>query len=718
MDSDFAHRKITAAAVAALMRANGFSMSFEELRDEFVERAGRQARELKQVLRGMLRNGDLEQDASGRWHLVETEEVIEGVVAQDGKTLRLNGLEVERERNLHLRAGDTIKARVVADKTQTKVQVVDVLSRTDRMLVGELVWHGSQPYVESLAADYRGRVHLVIAPSVGRNGDLVRVEITGEDRAGLRGQVIGVVQGETLIERAIRTQIDSLHIPEAWPTGMADAVAGLPKTVANRLPKGRTDLRDLPLVTIDGETAKDFDDAVYCEKDGRGWRLIVAIADVGHYVKQGGALDTEASDRGNSVYLPGAVVPMLPEALSNELCSLKPKVPRLAMVCDMRVSSTGRVSESVFYEALIRSWQRLTYTRVGAWIEGAALEVEDEVLTSLDALHRCFKALLSAREKRGALDFDSHECDLELKDGRAIAVKPVVRNDAHRLIEEAMIAANVCAAEFLERHDALGLYRVHGQPDVLKVQMLRSAFAMAGVHLDKEITPKTVQAALTQIEDRPDAWIFQMLTLRTMQQAVYQPGNIGHFGLALTHYMHFTSPIRRYADLIVHRAIKAVLHGKKGPLDEHTLADVGVHISFTERRAESAERAVDNWLKCDLVGEHVGEEMAGRIGGVTEFGLFIELEGFYVQGLVHVSELGQDYYRFHPHAMALVGDRSGQSFRLGDAVRVRIREVRPALGRIDLELVGNAGKSGKTVKTRQKKEGDDRRKKTGRRGRR
>jgi ribonuclease R len=708
MDSDFAHRKITAAAVAALLRASGFSMSFDELREEFVERAGRQARELKQVLRGMLRNGDLEQDAAGRWYLVETEEVIEGVVAQDGKSLRVNGLEVERERNLHLRAGDTIKARVLADK----VQVIEVLSRTDRMLVGELVWHGSHPYVESLAADYRGRVHLVAAPDVGRNGDLVRVEIDGEDRAGLRGHVIGVVQGETILERAIRTQIDSLHIPDTWPTGMADAVAGLPKSVANRLPKGRVDLRQLPLVTIDGETAKDFDDAVYCEKDGRGWRLIVAIADVGHYVKQGGALDTEAADRGNSVYLPGTVVPMLPEALSNELCSLKPKVPRLAMVCDMRVSSTGRVRESVFYEALIRSWQRLTYTRVGAWIEGAALDVEDEVLASLDALHRCFKVLLNAREKRGALDFDSHECDLELKDGRAIAVKPVKRNDAHRLIEEAMIAANVCAAEFLEQHDALGLYRVHGQPDLLKVQMLRSAFALAGVHLEKEITPKAVQAALAQIEARPDAWIFQMLTLRTMQQAVYQPDNIGHFGLALTHYMHFTSPIRRYADLIVHRAIKAVLHGKQAPLDEHTLADIGVHISFTERRAESAERAVDNWLKCDLVGEHVGEEMAGRVGGVTEFGLFVELEGFYVQGLVHISELGQDYFRFHPHAMALVGDRSGQSFRLGDAVRVRVREVRPALGRIDLELVGNGGKR------QQKKAGDDRQRKGGRRIRR
>ncbi len=712
MDLDLTHRKITAASVSALMRASGNSMTFVELKAEFVDKAGRQARELKQVLRGMLRNGDLEQDEAGRWYLVETAEVIEGIVTQEGKSLRLNGIEIERDRNLHLRVGDSIKARVVDDKAQ----VTDVLSRSDRILVGELVWHGAYPYVESLAADYRGKVQLITKPDAGRNGDLVRVEITGEDRAGYTGRVIGVVQGETLLERAIRTQIDTLHIPETWPPGMDDAVAALPKSVANRVPKGRKDLRDMPLITIDGETAKDFDDAVSCEKDGRGWRLVVAIADVGHYVKQGGALDMEAADRGNSVYLPGTVVPMLPEALSNELCSLKPQVPRMAIVCDMHVASTGRVKEFEFYEAIIRSWQRLTYTKVGALFDGTPLDVEDEVLASLDALHRCYHALMRAREGRGALDFDSHESQLELKDGRAVAVHPVKRNDAHRLIEEAMISANVCAAEFIEKSDALGLYRVHGVPDVLKVQVLRNSFAMAGVHLDKEITPSTVQAALAQIADRPDAWIFQMMTLRSMQQAVYQPSNIGHFGLALSHYMHFTSPIRRYADLIVHRAIKAVLHGKKVPLDEHTLADIGVHISFTERRAESAERAVDSWLKCDLVGEHVGEEMSGRVGGVTEFGLFIELEGFYVQGLVHISELGQDYYRYQPHAMALVGDRSGQAFRLGDAVRVRIREVRPALGRIDLELVQSGGK--RKEKKKDDKERSDRREVRGRRGRR
>ncbi len=678
-----AHQRITAAAITALLREAQRGLSWLEFKAALTDSGGRDTRELKQVLRGMLRNGDLEQDEAGAWHLVEAAQVIDGVVTQQGKVLQVGGVEIERDRNSRVRAGDTVRARIAGDRAQ----VLETLSRTNRILIGELVWLGSWPYVESLGQDYRGRVQLIGKPDAGAHGDIVRVEVTGESREGLTGRIVEVVRGETVLERAIQTQIDGLNIPDVWPAAVLAAVESLPGSVANRLPRGRTDLRDLPLVTIDGETAKDFDDAVYCERDGRGWRLVVAIADVAHYVKHGGALDVEAAERGNSVYLPGTVVPMLPEALSNELCSLKPKVPRLAMVCDMKVSSAGRVREFVFQEAIIRSWQRLTYTKVGAWFDGEALDVEPEVLASLGALHRCYQALLKARETRGALDFDSHECTLELKGGRAVAVTPVERNDAHRVIEEAMISANVCAAEFIEKNGSQALYRVHGQPELLKLQLLRSAFAMASVQLGNEVSPRAIQAALEQIEGRPDAWIFEMLTLRTMQQAVYQPGNIGHFGLALSHYMHFTSPIRRYADLVVHRAIKAVLHARKPPVEEAVLADIGTHISFTERRAEQAERAVDSWLKCDLVQEHIGEEISGRVGGVTEFGLFVELDGYYVQGLVHISELGQDYYRFHPQSMALIGDRSGQRFQLGDVLRVRIRDVRPPLGRIDLEIV-------------------------------
>ena len=684
-------QRITAAAITALLREAQRGLSWLEFKDALAGHSGRDTRELKQVLRGMLRNGDLEQDESGAWHLVETAQVIDGVVVQQGKVLQVGGVTIERDRNSRVRAGDTVRARIVGDQAQ----ILETLARTNRILIGELVWLGSWPYVESLGQDYRGRVQLIGKPDAGAHGDIVRVEITGERRDGLTGRIVEVVRGESVLERAIHTQIDGLNIPDVWPPAVLAAVEGLPGSVANRVPKGRIDLRDMPLVTIDGETAKDFDDAVYCERDGRGWRLVVAIADVAHYVKHGGALDTEAAERGNSVYLPGTVVPMLPEALSNELCSLKPKVPRLAMVCDMKVSAAGRVREFVFHEAVIRSWQRLTYTTVGAWFDGAPLEVESEVLASLGALHRCYHALLKARETRGALDFDSHECVLELKGGRAVAVTPVVRNDAHRVIEEAMISANVCAAEFIEKNSSQALYRVHGQPELLKLQMLRSAFAMASVHLGNEVSPRAIQDALEQIEGRPDAWIFEMLTLRTMQQAVYQPGNIGHFGLALTHYMHFTSPIRRYADLVVHRAIKAVLHARKPPVEEAALQDIGTHISFTERRAEQAERAVDSWLKCDLVQEHIGEEVSGRVGGVTEFGLFVELDGYYVQGLVHISELGQDYYRFHPQSMALIGDRSGQRFQLGDVLRVRIRDVRPPLGRIDLEIVQGGRKRDK-----------------------
>lgn len=679
--------RVTAAAVAAHLRQCGGSAVWPELVDAFSDRMRAGTRELKQVLRGMLRNGELEQGAGGAWYLVDLAETVEGIVQQHGKTLSVEGHEIERQRGSRIRAGDRVRARIVDDRAQ----VDEILDQSTRILVGELNWMGRFPYVESLATDYRGRVHLVSRPDVGTHGDIVHVEITGEDGQGLSGRVVDVVHGETVLERAIQTQVDGLHIPAVWPPAIGDAVAALPAAVPNRLPKGRLDLRGLPLVTIDGETAKDFDDAVFCARQGVNFRLVVAIADVGNYVKAGGAIDMEARTRGNSVYLPGTVIPMLPEELSNELCSLKPQVPRLAVVCDMVVTSAGRVREFSFHEALIRSWQRLTYTGVAAHLKGETLDVEPEVLASIEALHRCFRALVRAREKRGGLDFETHESRLELRNGRIAAIHPEVRNDAHRLIEEAMIAANVCAAEFVEQHGALALYRVHGQPEALKLAQLRDAFAMAGVHLAKEVNPRSVQTALEQIAPRPDAWIFQMLVLRSMQQAVYQPGNIGHFGLALSHYMHFTSPIRRYADLVVHRAIKAILRGKPPAMNEHELAEVGAHISFAERRAEQAERGVDGWLKCDFVGDHVGEEIAGRIGGVTEFGLFVELDGYYVQGLVHISELGQDYFRFQPHAMALVGDRSGMRYRLGDAVRVRVREVRPPLGRIDLELVRPGG---------------------------
>jgi ribonuclease R len=326
---------------------------------------------------------------------------------------------------------------------------------------------------------------------------------------------------------------------------------------------------------------------------------------------------------------------MLPEALSNGLCSLKPKEPRLAMVCDMRVTAKGNVTRFEFYEALIRSWQRLTYTRAQEFLDAGVLDVEPEVLQSLRELKAVYGALRAARELRGALDFDTHETELELEDGHIKAIHPVTRLDAHRLIEEAMISANVCAARFLEAAGQPALYRVHEQPDAEKTEQLRQALAFAGIRLARgDLTPKLVHEALAQLGDRPDRWIFEMLTLRSMNQAVYSPDNLGHYGLALPRYMHFTSPIRRYADLVVHRAIKAVLKGEDPGLGEDWLAVTGAHISSTERRADDVAWGVAGWLKCEYVAERIGEEFDGVVMGVTEFGLFVDLRGYYVQGLV------------------------------------------------------------------------------------
>jgi ribonuclease R len=384
---------------------------------------------------------------------------------------------------------------------------------------------------------------------------------------------------------------------------------------------------------------------------------------------------------------------MLPEAISNGLCSLRPHEPRLAMVCDMQVSAAGKVTGYEFYEAVIRSWQRLTYNRVQEFLEAGALDVEPDVQHSLRELKAVYEAFRHAREQRGALDFDTHEAVLELKDGHITAIHPVTRNDAHRLIEEAMINANVCAAAFLERHDRRALYRIHEPPDAEKTEQLRQALAFAGVRLARgELNPKRVHDALSELGDRPDRWIFEMLALRSMNQAVYDPVNKGHYGLALERYMHFTSPIRRYPDLVVHRAIKAVLRGEPAPMSDDWLAATGEQASVTERRAESVAWGVEGWLKCEYVAERVGQDFDGVVMGVTEFGLFVELTGFYVQGLLHISELGQDYFRFDQTGMTLIGDRSGRRFGLGDELRVTLREVQPAVGKVDLVLAEPASK--------------------------
>jgi ribonuclease R len=454
--------------------------------------------------------------------------------------------------------------------------------------------------------------------------------------------------------------------------------------------KGRRDLRAAPFVTIDGETAKDFDDAVYCEPAGKGFRLLVAIADVGHYVRPGDALDASARSRGNSVYFPRRVIPMLPEKLSNGLCSLNPGEDRLAMVCEIAVTARGELSRYEFYPGVIRSHARLTYTQVARALYETPREVAREVgplVERLRSLDRVFRALLEARGERGAIDFETIETEIDFDaHGKIARIRAAPRNDAHRLIEECMLAANVCASDFLQRRGHKALYRVHEGPTPEKLDALRAFLKSFGLALGGGDAPHAREYArlLERIKRRPDAQLLQTVLLRSLQQAVYSPENVGHFGLAYESYTHFTSPIRRYPDLVIHRAIRAALAG--GVYEPGDWEALGLHCSMTERRADDASREVQSWLKCYYMRDRVGDEFAGSISAVTSFGIFVALDDVYVEGLVHISELGNDYFQFDPVGHRLRGDRTKRTFRLADRVRVRVARVDLELARIDFVL--------------------------------
>ncbi len=465
----------------------------------------------------------------------------------------------------------------------------------------------------------------------------------------------------------------------------------LPEAVRKKDWAGREDLTKLPLVTIDGETAKDFDDAVYCERQGKGYRLIVAIADVSHYVDAASALDKDAFDRGNSVYFPRRAIPMLPEKLSNGLCSLNPQVERLSMVADMAISATGEIKNYRFYPAVIWSHARLTYTKVAAALyeNDAATRAElAPLLPHLENLDKLFRVLLKARAKRGAIDFETTETRMIFDDNGKIAqIVPEVRNDAHRLIEECMLAANVCASDFLASREHPALYRIHDSPSEDKLAKLREFLKEFGLGLGGGDEPRASDFAklLEQVKDRPDAQLLQTVMLRSLKQAMYSPDNVGHFGLAYEHYTHFTSPIRRYPDLLVHRAIKSVLNGEKY-VPEQAWDDIGLQCSATERRADEATRDVENWLKTFFMKERIGEVFDGTISAVTAFGIFVALDQVYVEGLVHVSELGADYFQYDAIKHQMLGERTGQRFRLGDRVRVKLVRADLESNRIDFVM--------------------------------
>ena len=479
---------------------------------------------------------------------------------------------------------------------------------------------------------------------------------------------------------------------------LAEVDAFSESSITDQLPQ-REDLRDLHFVTIDGEDAKDYDDAVYCEETKDGWKLYVAIADVAFYVKPKTSLDDEAQWRGTSVYFPSRVIPMLPEHLSNGLCSLKPKIPRLSLVCEMQISAKGELGAHRFYKAVIQSHARLTYTEVAAAIcsgEREARENIGELCSDLDNLYLLYKAFLGARTQRGAIEFNTTETKIDFgPDQKIERVYPYIRNDAHRIIEECMITANVAAARFLSKHKFPALYRVHEGPAETKIEELRALLKLLGLTLggDDQPTPADYAKLLIDISRRPDDSWLETVLLRSLKQAIYTPENVGHFGLSLDYYAHFTSPIRRYPDLVVHRAISHILQKKDKASFTYTpdeLIKLGEHCSMTERRADEATRDAMNWLKCEYAQDKLGQQFVGTITSVTAFGLFIELGDMYIEGLLHISGLRDDYYSFDPVRFTLVGDVSGKRYRLGDKVDVIIARVDLDERKIDLTLANQS----------------------------
>jgi len=680
---------------------------------------------LQKRLRAMERDGQLMVNRRGAYCLVDRMQLLRcrvqghrdgygfAIPAEGGEDVYLG------PRQMHfVFDGDEVLVQVTGEDRRGRLEgkVVEVLKRAHRSVVGRYQEESGIGFV--MPDNGRLTQQVLIPPREkgdARPGQIVTVEITDYPtrKLGAKGRIVEVLGEHLDPGMEIDVAIRSHGIPWEWPEDVLAEAAALEEEPLAADKKHRVDLRKLPFVTIDGEDAKDFDDAVYCEEhceESGGWRLWVAIADVSHYVAPGSALDREAALRGNSVYFPARVVPMLPEALSNGLCSLKPAVDRLAMVCEMALSAAGELASYEFYEAVIHSHARLTYTQVGEVLaSGGHAQVKEKRVPDLQRLHRLYRALHAARERRGAIDFDTEETRIIFDAQRKIeAIVPVVRNDAHRLIEECMLCANVATARFYEAHGLPVLYRVHEGPTEEKLEGLRAFLGELGLDLGggQRPTPVHYQRLLQQVAGREDAHVIQTMLLRSLSQAVYQPENKGHFGLHYDAYAHFTSPIRRYPDLLVHRGIRHLIRSRERgagvrriegakpiprkrifPYDQQDMAAQGEHCSMTERRADDATREVEAWLKCEYLQEHVGDDFNGVITAVTSFGLFVELEELYIEGLVHVTALPEDYYEFDKARQRLIGERSGRSFQIGGGVRVQVARVDLDDRKIDLELL-------------------------------
>jgi len=693
-------------AILAHLKDAGEPLSFSELTSALDIRGERDLDAIGRRLRAMERDGQLLKNRRGQYGLIDHMDMVTGRVIghpegfgflvpdAGGDDLFLSPREMRMVLN-----GDRAVARVsgLDQRGRKEGVIIEVLERAHKTVVGRYV---SENHVGFLVPSDKRINQDILVPRDGagaaKPGQIVVAEITEHPtrRSQPVGKIVEVLGDHMAPGMEIEVAIRAYDLPHVWPDAVLTEVSGLAPQVPEEAKEGREDLRDVPLVTIDGEDARDFDDAVYCERVGKGYRLIVAIADVSHYVKPGTALDREGVARGNSVYFPQNVIPMLPEILSNGLCSLNPMVDRLCMACEMEIDARGEIQEFRFFEAVMRSQARLTYTKVAAMlVDGdAALRQEYAPLVPhLENLYALYKLLNKARQARGAVDFELPETKIIYDAQRKIdRIVPLQRNDAHKLIEECMLAANVCAAEFLVKKKVPAPFRIHAGPPAEKLTALREFLFELGVQLGGGDEPRARDYAklLTSLGDRPDARLIHTVLLRSLSQAIYSPDNIGHFALGYENYTHFTSPIRRYPDLLVHRAIKGIL--RRQPIQDtieavQTLTD---HLSMTERRADDATREVIRWLKAEYMMDKIGEEFDGIISGVTNFGIFVELAEVYVDGLVHITSLGQDYFHFDPSKHRLLGERTRQSFRLGDHVRVKVAQVNLDEAKLDFELVG------------------------------